>query len=70
MKKWLLGIGIIFLLFVMIVSSWLMYNWRDRSPDYSLDIKVRHLNPASTITTGFAKMPITPSHFCEGLVIS
>ncbi len=61
MKKWFLGIGIIFLLFVMIVSSWLMYNWRDRSPDYSIDIKVRHLNPAGTITAGFAKMPITPT---------
>jgi len=61
MKKWFLGIGIIFLLFVIIVTSWLMYNWRDRSPDYSVDIKVRHLNPARTITTGFAKMPITPN---------
>ena len=61
MKKWLLGIGIIFLLFVMIISAWLMYNWRDRSPDYSIDIKVRHLNPAKTITAGFAKMPITPT---------
>ena len=60
MKKWLLGIGIVFLLFVMVISAWLMYNWRDRSPDYSINIKVRNLNLPRTIKAGFAKMPITP----------
>lgn len=61
MKKWLLRIGILFLLIVIGIASWVMYNWRDRNPDYSIDIKIRHLNPASAMTAGFAKMPITPT---------
>ncbi|VAX19662.1 hypothetical protein MNBD_IGNAVI01-1238, partial [hydrothermal vent metagenome] len=60
MKKLFLWVGIILLLIVIVISAWVMYNWRDRNPDYSVDIKIRHLNPAGTITAGFAKMPITP----------
>ncbi|NOX67333.1 MAG: hypothetical protein GXO85_16420, partial [Chlorobi bacterium] len=61
MKKLFLWIGIIILLIVIVISSWVMYNWRDRNPDYSIDIKIRHLNPPRTMTAGFAKMPITPT---------
>ncbi len=61
MKKWLLGIGIVFLLLIVVITSWLMYNWRDRHPEYSLDLKIKSSNTPQSISTGFAKLPITPT---------
>ena len=61
MKKWLLRIGVVFLVLVIGISIWLMYNWRDRHPDYSLDIKIKNSKYPQAITAGFAKMPITPT---------
>lgn len=61
MKKWLLGIGIVLLLIIVVISSWMMYNWRDRHPEYSLDLKIKSSDTPQSIATGFAKMPITPT---------
>ena len=48
------------LLAVIVASCIVMYNWRDRHPDYSIDIKFENKNQ-STIKAGFAKKPITPT---------
>lgn len=55
--KWL---GLFILLAVVVVSCIFMYNWRDRHPDYAIDIKFENKNP-SMIRAGFAKKPITPT---------
>jgi hypothetical protein len=60
MKKWFLIIGAVLLLVVITLTSWVMYNWRDRSPDYSVDITIKSKSP-QFIKAGFAKRPITPT---------
>lgn len=55
--KWL---GLFILLAVIVVSCIFMYNWRDRHPDYSIDVTIENKNQ-STIKAGFAKKPITPT---------
>ncbi len=60
MKKWLIGIGIGIILVLIVISSWLMYNWRDRHPDYSVDLKIERSETPQKIRAGFAKLPITP----------
>lgn len=55
--KWL---GLFILLAVIVVSCIFIYNWRDRHPDYFIDLKLENKNP-STIKAGFAKKPITPT---------
>lgn len=55
--KWL---GLFILLAVIAVSCIIMYNWRDRHPDYSIDVTIENKNQ-STIKAGFAKKPITPT---------
>ncbi len=54
--KWL---GLFILLAVFAVSCIIMYNWRDRHPDYSIDVTIENKDQ-STIKAGFAKRPITP----------
>ena len=61
MKKWLLRIGVVFLVLIIGISIWFMYNWRDRHPDYSLDIKIKNTKTPQALSAGFAKMPITPT---------
>ena len=55
--KWL---GMFILLAVVVVSCIFLYNWRDRHPGYSIDVKFENKSP-STIRAGFAKKPITPT---------
>jgi hypothetical protein len=61
MKKWFFRIGIISVIVVIAISLWLMYNWRDRHPDYSIDIKIKNSKAPQTLTAGFAKRIITPT---------
>lgn len=61
MKKWLLGIGITFVLLIVVIILWLMYNWSDRHPDYTLDIKIKNSNKSQIFNVGFAKKKITPA---------
>lgn len=37
-----------------------MYNWRDRHPDYLVDLKIINTKEPQSLNIGFAKMPITP----------
>lgn len=60
MKKVFKGLGLFVLLVVIVVSCIFIYNWRDRHPDYAIDIKIENKNQ-STIRVGFAKKPITPT---------
>lgn len=60
MKRDFKGLGLFILLAVFVVSCIFIYNWRDRHPDYAIDIKFENKNP-SAIKAGFAKKPITPT---------
>jgi len=61
MKKWIFGIGITQVLIIAVISIWFMYNWRDRHPDYSIDIKIKSNNSNKVLNAGFAKAKITPT---------
>ena len=60
LKKWLKIIGISILLLLLVGASVVVYNWRDRHPDYSIDLKIENKTP-QPITAGFSKKPITPT---------
>ena len=60
MKRILKGLGILILLLVITISSIFMYNWRDRHPDYFIDLKIEN-KVQSTIQVGFSKKAITPT---------
>ncbi len=61
MKKWLKSIGIILLIVLIALVSFFMYNWRDRHPNYSINLKIENTETPQIITAGFAKMAITPT---------
>ena len=61
MKKWLLRIGIVIVLLLVTIISIFLYNWRDRHPDYTIDLKIEKENSPQNLTAGFAKKPITPT---------
>ena len=42
------------------ITTWVLSNWKDRHPDYSIDIHIEAPDVTSNIKVGFAKMPITP----------
>ena len=60
MKKIFKILGTLLLIVVLIVAALFIYNWRDRNPDYALDIKLENTNPA-ILKAGFAKRAITPT---------
>ncbi|WP_273275839.1 hypothetical protein [Maribacter polysiphoniae] len=60
MKKVLKVLGLLILLIVLIIGGIFIYNWRDRHPNYNIDLKTISQNP-SPIKAGFAKRPITPT---------
>ncbi|MEM9141895.1 MAG: hypothetical protein AAGA86_02835 [Bacteroidota bacterium] len=60
MKRFFKGLGLFILLAILVVICILMYNWRDRHPDYAIDVKIENNTP-SPIRAGFAKKPITPT---------
>lgn len=60
MKKFLKGFGVLILLIIITIGSILLYNWRDRNPDYAIDIKIEN-KTQSTIQAGFSKKAITPN---------
>ncbi len=60
MKRILKWLALCVLLAIIVGSCIVMYNWRDRSPDYSIDVTIENKNQ-STIKAGFAKRPITPT---------
>ncbi len=57
--KWLIRLGVIFVLCVFTLAIWLSSNLRDRHPDYQLDLTVRDAAPHA-LQAGFAALPITP----------
>ncbi|MDX1326486.1 MAG: hypothetical protein R3299_02195 [Arenibacter sp.] len=59
-KRILKTLGIALLLLLVIAASISLYNWRDRHPDYSIDIKIANSTP-QPLKAGFAKRPITPT---------
>ncbi|MEN8187559.1 MAG: neutral/alkaline non-lysosomal ceramidase N-terminal domain-containing protein [Bacteroidota bacterium] len=61
MKKLLKITGIVILLFLIVIFFWLNSNWRDRHPDYVIDLKIEKEGSLQIITAGFSKMPITPT---------
>ena len=60
LKKGLKIFGIGILILLLVGASVVMYNWRDRHPDYSIDLKIENKTP-QPITAGFSKKPITPT---------
>jgi len=61
MKKWLIRIGIVIVLIVIAIISIFLYNWRDRHPDYSVNLQIEKESTPQIITAGFSKKPITPT---------
>ncbi|PCE64738.1 hypothetical protein [Sediminicola luteus] len=60
MKKWLKRIGLLLLLGLVALTIMVFYNWRDRYPDYTLDLHLKSKGNA-VMQVGFAKKPITPT---------
>lgn len=60
MKKILKYLGIFLLLALVVLGSITLYNWRDRHPDYAIDLKIENKS-ANEIQAGFSKRPITPT---------
>lgn len=60
MKKFLRLFAFFILLLVLVVGGMFVYNWRDRHPDYAIDLKLENETP-QTIHAGFAKKAITPT---------
>ena len=61
MKKWLKISGIVIVILLITIVSIFLYNWRDRHPDYTIDLKIEKEGTTQIITAGFAKKPITPT---------
>ncbi|MEO9894256.1 hypothetical protein [Aurantibacter sp.] len=59
-KRILKGAVLFILLVIIVVGSIFIYNWRDRHPDYAIDLKIENKNENS-IKAGFAKKTITPT---------
>jgi hypothetical protein len=55
-KYVLLAFIVLIIFFTVLVN----YNLRDRHPDFNIDISLKNNGQVSTISVGFAKMPITP----------
>lgn len=60
MKKWLIRIGLLLLMFVIGVFIWLFYNMRDRHPGYEVAIEIRGEARQAPLKMGFGKQKITP----------
>ena len=61
MKKWFIRTGIIIIALLLAMVFFVMYNWRDRHPDYKIDINIQKVETPQPIIAGFSKMPITPT---------
>ena len=60
MKKSLLWTGGIILGIVLLLTSWMFWNLRDRNPGYEVDVNIKGPDVPGTIMVGFAAFPITP----------
>src|SRR5690606_23722968 len=60
LKKGLKVLGIILLLLLIGAAIVATNNWRDRHPDYTVDLKIKNDVP-QPIRAGFAKRPVTPT---------
>ena len=60
MKKWLIRIGILLLLFIIGIAAWAFYNMRDRHPGYEVSIAIKGAKKQSVYKMGFGKQTITP----------
>ena len=49
-----------FIVLIIFFTVLVNYNLRDRHPDFNIDISLKNNGQVSTISVGFAKMPITP----------
>ncbi len=61
MKKWLIRIGLFIVVILITIVSIFLYNWRDRHPDYSVNLQIEKENTPQKITAGFSKKTITPT---------
>ena len=61
MKKWLIRTGIFIVLILITIVSIFLYNWRDRHPGYTIDLKIEKESTPQKITAGFSKKAITPT---------
>ena len=61
MKKWFFRIGLFIAVIVIVIISVLLYNMRDRHPDYSIDIEIKKEKAPQEIMAGFGKAAITPT---------
>lgn len=60
MKKFFKILGLLIVLIVLIIGGIFMYNWRDRHPDYAIDISLKNTTPHA-MKAGFSKKQITPT---------
>ncbi|SHJ29511.1 hypothetical protein [Pseudozobellia thermophila] len=60
MKKFLKILGLLILLTVLTIGGIFIYNWRDRHPNYRIDLTIKNPMPGP-LRAGFAKRPITPT---------
>lgn len=60
MKRFFKLFGILLLTVVLVIGGLFIYNWRDRHPDYKIDLKLVNETPGA-INAAFAKRPITPT---------
>ncbi|WP_149275326.1 hypothetical protein [Pareuzebyella sediminis] len=59
MKRFFKVTGLLIVLAAIVVGGILVYNWRDRHPDYGIDINLKNHQP-DILTVGVAKRTITP----------
>ena len=59
LKIILFSVGAVILVALISITSWVLSNWRDRHPDYSVDLQIDASDITKNIKVGFAKMPAT-----------
>ncbi|MEZ5043439.1 MAG: hypothetical protein R2828_26315 [Saprospiraceae bacterium] len=61
MKKWLLRIGLVLLIFIAGILVWGFYNMRDRHPGYEVALDIQGGKEQVLLKMGFGKAEITPT---------
>ena len=61
MKKWLIRIGVLFLILIVGIVLWAFYNMRDRHPGYEVAINIQSSDSKVPLNVGFGKQTITPT---------
>jgi len=61
MKRWFLGLGAMFMLFVLSLFFWVYTHVKDRHPDYQLDLIINNPQKPAQLKVGFSAFPINPT---------